>query len=408
MEASAHRVVIAGGGIAGLEALICLNALAADRLDVTLLAPEPDFTYRPLIVEEPFSLAPAERHELAPIAAQFGARFVRAALAAVDPEAQTLKLADESEMPFDSALICIGARPVAALQDALTIVVSREPPSIDGLLRSAAGHRSKRLALVVPSGVSWPLPIYELALMAERRGRELGLDLEYAVLTPESAPLIMFGRIASDAVTELLRGRGIHVRTGVRAHEAGDGLVLTPGDETVEAGEVIALPVLEGPAVPGLPADDRGFIPIDQHARVVGFDHVYAAGDGTNFPIKQGGIGTQEADAAAEHIVSRAGAPIDPQPFHPVLRGQLLTGAESLSISADVAGGAGEGIASPDYLWWPPHKVAGRYLAPWLEGEGGVLETRPPRHPLEVEVSLPHEWHREPMALDPYEPLVEE
>ena len=30
------------------------------------------------------------------------------------------------------------------------------------------------------------------------------------------------------------------------------------------------------------------------------------------------------------------------------------------------AGGGGEGVASPDYLWWPPHKVSGRYLAPWL------------------------------------------
>jgi sulfide:quinone oxidoreductase len=408
VEESAHRVVIAGGGIAGLEALICLHELAADRLDLTLLAPEPDFTYRPFIVEEPFSLAPAERRELAPVAAEFGARLTRGALAAVDATEQKLKLADGSELPFDSALVCIGARPVAALPSALTIVVSREPPSIDGLLRSAAEHHSKRLALVVPPGVGWPLPIYELALMAERRARALDLGLECAVLTPESAPLIMFGRIASDAVAELLRARGIRVRTGVHVREVDGELVMTPGDERFVAGEVIALPVLEGPALPGLPADEGGFIPIDQHARVDGLDGVYAAGDGTNFPIKQGGIGTQEADAAAEHIASRAGAPVDPKPFHPVLRGQLLTGEESLSISADVGGGAGEGIASPDYLWWPPHKVAGRYLAPWLEGEHGVLETEPPRHPLAIEVSLPHEWHREPMALDPYEPLVEE
>ncbi len=135
---------------------------------------------------------------------------------------------------------------------------------------------------------------------------------------------------------------------------------------------------------------------------------MYAAGDGTTFPIKQGGIGTQQADAAAEQIAARFGAEIEPEPFHPILRGQLLTGVESLSLRADVAGGAGEGTASLDYLWWPPHKVSGRYLAAWLAGDEPHRDPKPPRHALEVEVELPKEWHREPMALDPYGPLTSE
>jgi sulfide:quinone oxidoreductase len=132
---------------------------------------------------------------------------------------------------------------------------------------------------------------------------------------------------------------------------------------------------------------------------------VYAAGDGTTFPIKQGGLATQQADAAAEHIAASAGADVDPRPFHPVLHGRLLTGDESLSLSADVGGGSGEGAASLDYLWWPPHKVSGRYLPAWLAGEEPRQDPEPPRHSLEVEVALPTEWHREPMALDPYGPL---
>jgi sulfide:quinone oxidoreductase len=128
---------------------------------------------------------------------------------------------------------------------------------------------------------------------------------------------------------------------------------------------------------------------------------VYAAGDGTNFPIKQGGLGTQQADAAAEEIAARAGAEIDPQPFHPILRGKLLTGEESLHMRHDIARGAGEGAATADYLWWPPHKIGGRYLSAWLARED-VDDLEPPRHPLDVEVALPKEWHEEPMALDPH------
>jgi sulfide:quinone oxidoreductase len=60
------QVVIAGGGIAGLEALMALRDLAADRVALTLVAPDPEFTYKPFTVEEPFSPEPAVRRALAP------------------------------------------------------------------------------------------------------------------------------------------------------------------------------------------------------------------------------------------------------------------------------------------------------------------------------------------------------
>ena len=171
--------------------------------------------------------------------------------------------------------------------------------------------------------------------------------------------------------------------------------------ERLDAGAVIALPRLSGPRIEGLPSDENGFIPIDEHARVYGVDEVYAAGDGTNFPIKHGGLGSQQADAAAEEIAERAGAEIEPAPFHPVIRGRLITGAESLNLEADVAGGGGEGTSSLDYLWWPPQKIAGRYLSARLEGRSPEALGPPPEHGIEVEVSLGHDWHRQPMGLDP-------
>jgi sulfide:quinone oxidoreductase len=159
---------------------------------------------------------------------------------------------------------------------------------------------------------------------------------------------------------------------------------------------------MEGPAIDGLPADEQGFIPIDDHARVKGLEDVYAAGDGTNFPIKQGGLGTQQADAAAEHIAHRLGASGTAEPFRPVLRGKLLTGSESVSLRTEVAGGGGEGETSPDCLWWPPHKISARYLAPFLYHGDAHAEPDPPRDSVDVEVNLPHEWHEQPMALDPH------
>jgi sulfide:quinone oxidoreductase len=398
------RVLIVGGGIAGLEALMALRDMAGDRVDLTLAAPDPDFTYRPLLVEEPFSHTPAERRALDPIVSEFGGRFVQKAAERVDAEGHEAVLSGGDRIPYDMLVVCVGARPRPAYRSGITFLSTGEPLQIDGILGEVGDDGSSRIAFVVPPGVTWTLPIYELALMTKRRADSVGpRDLTCVVVTPESVPLAIFGSAASGEVEALLRARHIEVQTSTYAHEEGEELRLTPGDRRLEADRIIALPMLQGPGIPGLPADQSGFIPIDDHARVPGAEDVYAAGDGTTFPIKQGGLATQQADAAAEHIAARVGAEIEPHPFHPVLRGKLLTGEESLHMRHDIAGGTGEGATALDYLWWPPHKVSGRYLAAWLAEEGVHAEPEPPRHPLDVEVALPKEWHREPMALDPYE-----
>ncbi|HSF02595.1 MAG TPA: FAD-dependent oxidoreductase [Solirubrobacterales bacterium] len=396
-----RQVVILGGGVAGLEALMALHDLAGDRAEVTLVAPDPDFIYKPLLVEEPFDVGPAEQHALAPLAEELGARFVQRAAKRVEPAAHTVELDDGSKLDYDFLIACAGGRFRRALEGATTFP-SGEPLRINELLEAGEGPR--RIAFVVPSGVTWALPIYEIALMTQRRAVELRLDeVKLTIVTPEQAPLAIFGPAASDAVAQLLAARGIQVEAGVHAHEGERGeLILTPGDRHLEAAEVVALPAMEGPAIAGLPKDEGGFIPIDEHARVRGVEDVYAAGDGTNFPIKQGGLGTQQADAAASHIAHLLGAATTVEPFHPVLRGKLLTGEESLHLRADVAGGGGVEEASLDCLWWPPHKISGRYLAPFLYHGDVHAEPEPPRHPLEVEVALPREWHEKPMGLDPY------
>ena len=105
---------------------------------------------------------------------------------------------------------------------------------------------------------------------------------------------------------------------------------------------------------------------------MTGVENVYAAGDGTNFPIKQGGIACQQADAVAEVIAKAAGASLEPRSFRPVLRGQLITGRESRFMRTSLSGREGDSAqSSPETLWWPPSKIAGRYLAPYLARDRG-------------------------------------
>ncbi len=161
--------------------------------------------------------------------------------------------------------------------------------------------------------------------------------------------------------------------TDVREHEL---LVLPTG--SVAADRVVSLPRLRGPFLAGLPHDSDGFIPTDLHGLVAGEADVYAAGDATTCPVKQGGVATQQADAAAEAIAARAGADVDPRPFRPVLRGMLLTGASPRYLRADQSGAAGDSSSASDQaLWWPPSKIAGHWLAPYLALGNEELEAPP-------------------------------
>ena len=139
-----------------------------------------------------------------------------------------------------------------------------------------------------------------------------------------------------------------------------------------------------------MPDAGRGFVRTDQHGRVEGREHVYAAGDITTFPLKQGGIATQQADAAAASIAALAGAPIQPRPFRPVLRGLLLTGLSPRFLSASLLDDTSE--VDTEALWWPPAKIVGRYLAPFLAEHMGISTAPPPDalagSTLEVEVEL--------------------
>ena len=361
------HVVIAGGGVAALEAMIALHDLAEDLVDVTLVAPQRDFVYRPLSVAEPFCLGHAARHSLAPLASEFGATLVRTTLAEVDAAGHRAVLGDGSTLSYDALLIAIGARMEPAFAHAITFGADHAPEALSGLLADLEDGYVRRVAFVLPSSTAWSLPLYELALMTARDIWTVGVDdAQLALVTPEARPLEVFGTEASSMVAELLAQERVEfigsVTPEVQQH------CVVAGDRRLEVDRTVAMPVPIGPRIPGLPEASGGFIPVDEHARVRGAADVYAAGDATDAPIKQGGLAAQQAVAAAESIAAACGSGIDPEPFRPLLRGLLLTGGRERWLRAPAGGTPAATQASLQALWWPPAKIATRYLAPVLAG----------------------------------------
>jgi sulfide:quinone oxidoreductase len=364
------RVLIAGGGVAALEAAIALHEMAGDRAEVAMYSPREDFIYRPFAVAEPYGASQAMRYDLAVLAERCGASLHRATIGSVDGEAQRAHTHDGEEVAYDYLIVACGTRLLASVPGAITFWGVADDGRVQDVVRGLREGKLRRVAFTMPGGGTWALPMYELALLAESELSKQGVEgASLVVVTPEDAPLHLFGRAVSERVGELLAERGIEVVTGaVPIHFEEGSLVVSPG-AAVEADAVLGLPRMEGRRIGGVPHDLAGFVPVDDRGRVRGMQNAYAVGDVTTFPVKQGGIATQQADVVAEAIAAELGADLEAKPLDPILRGVLWTGAEPLYLSGYLSGGHGETSSVSDVAPWgggEKDKLVGRYLTPFL------------------------------------------
>jgi sulfide:quinone oxidoreductase len=369
------RVLIVGGGVAGLEAALALRELAGDRVTTTLLAPETEFVYRPMRVREPFGYTEAQHYPLDEISRDIGVDLIRDKFKWLEPDRRTVHTEGGEKLEYDALLLAPGATLRPRFQHALTLDDSRLDEQLHGLIQDVEAGYVHKLAFISPTPMAWPLPLYELALMTARRAYDMNIDLSVTLATPEDAPLALFGSDASNAVERLLAENGILFIPSAHCETPATGRVsLAPGSRTLIVDRIVALPELFGPSLPGVPLHaHNGFVPIDAHGKVTGLERVYAAGDATDFAVKHGGIAAQQADTAAEAIAALAGAPIVPTQFKPTVHGALIGGPRPLYLSAHITGGRGSSSeVSEAATSEVPTKITAKYLAPYLESRAAA------------------------------------
>src|SRR5664279_600358 len=110
-----RRVVVCGGGVAAIEALLGLRALLGLALHVDLIAPNRHFVYEPLAVAEPFGLAQTRLFDLAAVAAEYGAQLHVASLQAVEPDRGRIAVSGGVTLSYQSVIVAVGARRCAWL-----------------------------------------------------------------------------------------------------------------------------------------------------------------------------------------------------------------------------------------------------------------------------------------------------
>ncbi len=363
------RVVVAGGGPAAVEALLALRALAGDRPALELIAPDPELVVHAYDVLAPFHEGHEHRYPIARIVADLDVTLVRDELAAVDAQAHTVGLRSGAVRPYGALVVAVGARHIETVRGAIPFRGAQDASRLRALLLESRSGHHRSVAFVVPGGRTWPLPVYELALYTAAWLAERGVDgVPLTLVSPEPAPLVAFGSRASGAVAALLAASGVKFVSGhaVRYH---DGQLLLAGGRELDVEIAVAVARLAGPAIPGLPSDEEGFVAVDELGRVPGAEDVFAAGDATAFPLKQGGLATQQADAIAELLAVGLGAAVPRRPFRPVLRAVLYGGRERHYLQAELGERLQEtSTASSEPLWPESTKVVGHHLSGYLDG----------------------------------------
>jgi sulfide:quinone oxidoreductase len=371
------RVVVAGGGIAGAELLLALRSLAEERVEIEVVAPSTDLPFRPAATATPFGGGAVQVFDLETIAADAGAALRRDTVEAVAPRAHRVRLASGGSATYDALVVAVGARARAAVPGAITFRDQRDAHLVTALLDRLDPTGATRVVFAAPTGMSWTLPLYELALLTSTELDRRGVATEVVILTSEASPLEVFGPPASSFVASLLSERGIRKLQG-SAQSVARGRVTLSDGESLTAEGVVAVPRLVGRRLAGVPADWNGFVETDERGRVVGLEDVFAAGDVTRFPVKQGGLATQQADVVAALLAARAGAGVPPPPTRSVLRARLLGAQEPcyLRTELDPTGRPVPSTQAPavsdEADWWPAAKLFGRHLSPWMASRGLV------------------------------------
>ena len=359
--------MICGGGIAGIEGLLRLRRLAGDRVQVTLVSPAREFVYRPRAVREPFELADARSYSMQRIASDAGATWLSDRLARVDAPGNTVHTEGGRELPYGALLLALGARETSPYEHAHVFSDRDAGQSFREIVRGIEQGSVTTVAFVLADWPAWPLPLYELALMTAARARRASRDVRISFITPEARPLKAFGQAAGEAIVRLLGEAGIDLYTDV-VPRVPDPQVVTFDETRLNAERIVTLPKISGPGVPGIPAGIGWFVPIDDRCRVVDTSgNVFAAGDATEFPVKHGGIGAQQADTAAAGIAHLAGAGERPPPLKPEIRATLLTGDRPLYLFARVVDGLGwRSVVCEQPPWSAEEKVIAKELGPYL------------------------------------------
>lgn len=319
------KVLVLGGGLAGIEAAIYLRK---ERFDVTLVS-ERDYLYvYPTSIWIPTKEQSFEKTciKLEDLQAVHGFELIVDGVKQIRAKAGSVELNSGTELQgFDYMVIALGAGKMEheGLEHTLSICGAPEQAvalqeRLDALVEQGSGRIAMGFgANPADSSAVRGGPGFELMFNVDHMLRRAGLRhrFELVMFAPMSEPGKRMGEKALKMMDQFFERLDIQRDFGTPIQEFRPNGVLFRDQSSIEADLTMFIPAGTGHPVvkdSDLPTNDAGFIRIDNHCRVMfdevnGPDNVYAIGDvaaldGPPWRAKQGHIAEVMARNVAYNI----------------------------------------------------------------------------------------------------------
>jgi len=310
------KVLILGGGFAGVVAAERLAKELGEEHQITLVSRSRWFVFYPALVRLAFGKCQREdvsfnlRHTML----SRRVNFIEAEVARIDPHERRVTIAHgevEGHLLYDYLIFALGRR-LATERITGFYEHAHHLLSVEAALRfgKAIGEfREGRVIIGQCPGARLPVPVYETAFALSRLLEERGerKRARITIVSPDPPGLHPDDYNVILALSRSLSAHDIEFRPDFPIEQVTAGAVTTSNGQGINFNLLMLLPPFQGsPAVSYLGiTNDESYISVDSTMRVVSVDRMYAIGDCVNFSgPKMGHMAVRQAEVAATNLAA--------------------------------------------------------------------------------------------------------
>ena len=310
------KVLILGGGFAGVVAAERLAKELGDEHQITLVSRSRWFVFYPALVRLAFGKCQREdvSFDLRHTMLSQRVNFIEAEVARIDHHARRVIIAHgevEGQLPYDYLIFALGRR-LATERITGFYEHAHHLLSVEKALRfgkAIAEFHEGGAVIGQCSGARLPVPVYETAfalsrLLDERGERERA---KITIVSPDPPGLQLDDYKVTIALRKALSAHDIKFRPDFPIDQITAGAATTSNGHGIDFNLLMLLPPFQGsPAASYLGiANDESYIKVDSTMRVGGVERMYAIGDCVDFSgPKMGHMAVRQAEIAAINLVS--------------------------------------------------------------------------------------------------------
>jgi sulfide:quinone oxidoreductase len=310
------RILIVGGGFAGLVTAEKLVSALGDEHEISLVSPERSFTFYPALVNLAFGKCGLEdiQFDIAAKLRELGVHYIEGSMTRLISDRKAVEIAGKDmrgELSYDYVVFALGRR-LATEKISGFYKYSHHllgPEAAKKFGQAIDDFRGGDVVLGGCPGARLPVPVCEAAFeIATRFEKEIESgDVRVKVIFPESLDDAFGGAGVHQKFEEAFARHKINVLYNVPVTSVTENDVLSSEGHKIHHDLLMLVPPFKGHSALSNYGftDEDDFILVDDMMRVFNHENTYAVGDDVAFSgPKFAHMAVRQAEVAAENIIA--------------------------------------------------------------------------------------------------------